>query len=667
LLIGAAAMLSPFPALAAAFFGLGSAGWLITIARCVMFGWSSDLAGPRSTRGSVALVHHRLLIAWLHFLQPIARFYGRVRGMLNPPTVIESDRVTRFPWKAPVPSPSDVASTVVLLAGASTQETYWGERWTSHDAVLSELAGVLRSARPARSVDIDDGWRVDRDVSVAVGRWGWLDARVLLEEHGGPKVLFRVGTKLRPTLKGITFALLLATWAVAATSAALSFKWPLLSVATAAFVAITFGRAAWATMRAVAVMRHAVERATGAADMVAVPVRPRSRRFRRFSLHPAAVSQLVQTVVAVVLTGSALVAGMALPEDISEIIERARQRPPVLAAQRTPPAFDAAGALEVAPNGELFFADARNGVIRRFDTRPFEQPRSKRTVNDPKFAVLQFASPADVAIGANGDLYVADAQNDRICLIDRLNGKILTVAGSGVAGFDGDLKQATQAALKGPNAVAVARNGDLYIADTENNRVRIVEHASGLIRTFAGDGIGGSGALIGDGGLATQAHLDHPTDVAIAPNGDVYIADMGHHRVRRVEARTGIITTIAGNGLDAMRGDGGPAVAASLSGPVGLALVPVGRRVVLYIADYYNNRVRMVSPDGLIATVGGLEQFSAPSRLAMRPGGWLYVANDSGAVTAVNVNRKPFQLAIVPRPEPLRQAAPLASVARKVT
>jgi O-antigen biosynthesis protein len=250
LLIGAGTELSPFRGLAAALIALGSLGWLVTITRCLMFGWSSDLSVLRTKRSSVGLLRHRLLISWLHFVQPIARFYGRVRGMLNPPSVIESDRVTRFPWKAPVPSFSDVASTVALLAGASTEDTYWGERWTTHDAVLSELAGVLRSARPARSVDVDDGWRVDRDVSVAVGRWGWLDARVLLEEHGGPKVLFRVGNKLRPTLKGITLAMILAVSAVAVSSAAISLKWPILSVATAAFVGIVFTRAAWATMRA---------------------------------------------------------------------------------------------------------------------------------------------------------------------------------------------------------------------------------------------------------------------------------------------------------------------------------------------------------------------------------------------------------------------------------
>jgi sugar lactone lactonase YvrE len=383
---------------------------------------------------------------------------------------------------------------------------------------------------------------------------------------------------------------------------------------------------------------------------------------------------MVQTIVALALTGSAMLTGSSV---VSDIMTLSARRPVALPAAKLTPDFDISGSLAVAPNGDLFFADGRQGVIRQFDTRPYEQqPSSKPTAfRARQFASLQFASPSDVAVSANGDLYVADAQNDRICRIDRANGKILTVAGSGVAGFDGDSKQATQAALHAPNAVAVARNGDLIIADTNNNRVRVVEQATGIIRTIAGDGIGGSGALIGDGGPATRAHLDHPTDVALAPNGDLYIADMGHHRIRVIDGRTGIITTVAGDGLDAMRGDGGPAVAASLSGPAGVAVVPVvGRRVVLYIADYRNNRVRMVGTDGRISTV--LEHFASPSRLAMRPGGWLYVANDR-EVTAVNVNKAPLQLATVPSPtpEPLRtvppatpiRPTPAVVVARKVT
>ena len=119
-------------------------------------------------------------------------------------------------------------------------------------------------------------------------------------------------------------------------------------------------------------------------------------------------------------------------------------------------------------------------------------------------------------------------------------------------------KQAAQAALNGPSGLAVARNGDLYIADTLNNRVRLVEQATGMIRTIAGTGTPGDPNLVGDGGPAVAAHLLNPVGVALAPNGDVYIADTGHNRIRRVAAATGIITTVAGDGLAGATGDGGP-------------------------------------------------------------------------------------------------------------
>jgi sugar lactone lactonase YvrE len=215
------------------------------------------------------------------------------------------------------------------------------------------------------------------------------------------------------------------------------------------------------------------------------------------------------------------------------------------------------------------------------------------------------------------------------------------------------VKQATQAALHGPVAVAVARNGDLYIADTLNDRIRVVNQATGLIKTVAGDGLPGDSMAVGDGGLATRAHLDNPTDVVVAPNGDLYIADMGHNRVRRVDAMTGTIVTVAGDGTSGWRGDGGLAVRGSLAGPAGLALVASGRQITLYIADYFNDSVRVVNPAGVITTLGLPRHIRMPSRLAYRPGGWLYVASDTGTVSAVNVNKgRPFELAITAPPRP---------------
>jgi DNA-binding beta-propeller fold protein YncE len=211
---------------------------------------------------------------------------------------------------------------------------------------------------------------------------------------------------------------------------------------------------------------------------------------------------------------------------------------------------------------------------------------------------------------------------------------ITTIAGSGESGYDGDDKPATEAALNTPSAVAAAPNGDIYIADTLNNRIRVIAHATGRIYTVAGTGeTAEHGEPIGDNGPATDAALFMPADVALAPNGDIYIADMHHNRVRRVDARTKIITTVAGNGTFGAAGDDGPAIAASLAGPAGLAVVEdtLGR-LTLFIADSYNGSIRSVTPDGIMhnVSVEGPVKFETPSRVAFAPGTeWLYVADSS--------------------------------------
>jgi hypothetical protein len=186
----------------------------------------------------------------------------------------------------------------------------------------------------------------------------------------------------------------------------------------------------------------------------------------------------------------------------------------------------------------------------------------------------------------------------------------------------------------------VARNGDLYIADTLNNRVRLVEQATGMIRTIAGSGTPGDPSLVGDGGPAVAAHLLNPVGVTLAPNGDVYIADTGHNRIRRVAAATGIITTVAGDGLPGAGGDGGPAAQARLAAPMGVAAVLAGKALTLYIADSLNGRIRVVDPEGVISTLGGQLRFVMPSRLSYHHSGWLYVKDaSSSGVTAVSLAR----------------------------
>lgn len=253
------------------------------------------------------------------------------------------------------------------------------------------------------------------------------------------------------------------------------------------------------------------------------------------------------------------------------------------------------------------------------------------------------AAPHGVAVDAAGNLYIADSNNNRIRKVDA-SGVITTVAGNGIAGFSGDGGSATGTSLFGPYGVVVDAARNLYIADIFNIRVRKVTTA-GIITTVAGNGqydysrcasgaaisaslgepssvtvdaagglyvgdsandcilkVGASGAIItvagngfhgfsGDGGLATGASMRFPDGVAVDAAGNLYIADSGNNRIRKVGA-DGIITTVAGDGTAAFSGDGGPATGASLAGPRGVAVDAAGN---LYIADSSNARVRKVS------------------------------------------------------------------------
>jgi DNA-binding beta-propeller fold protein YncE len=235
----------------------------------------------------------------------------------------------------------------------------------------------------------------------------------------------------------------------------------------------------------------------------------------------------------------------------------------------------------------------------------------------------------------------------------------MTVAGSGAAGFEGDGHAAVDAALNDPSAVAVAHNGDVYVADTLNNRIRLISHATGLIRTIAGDGRSANDGSVGDQGPALRAQLSRPTGIALAPNGDLYVADAGHNRVRMINAASGLITTLAGTGIAGIAGDSGPAALASLDTPMGVALVPTANGVVVYVADSRNNRVRVIDAGGRITTLSGPWRLVAPTRIAYHPAGWLYVKDASpDGFTALAASQP------LPRKA---TGAPARPAARKVT
>ena len=214
---------------------------------------------------------------------------------------------------------------------------------------------------------------------------------------------------------------------------------------------------------------------------------------------------------------------------------------------------------------------------------------------------------AGLAIDINGNVYFADLWNNRIRKIST-TGNITTVAGSGITGttssYSGDGGQATDAKINFPNGVAVDGSGNIYIADTHNHRIRKV-NASGVITTVAGNG---AGAFGGDGGPATAAKLNFPVGVALDGSGNIYITDGANNRIRKVNP-SGIISTVAGNGTGGFTGDGGPATAAelllhgSLTQQSGNVFVDASGN--LYITDAWNNRVRKVNSSGTISTFAG--------------------------------------------------------------
>ena len=209
--------------------------------------------------------------------------------------------------------------------------------------------------------------------------------------------------------------------------------------------------------------------------------------------------------------------------------------------------------------------------------------------------------PRSIAVDAGGNLYIADTFNSRVRKVS-LGGMISTVAGTGIAGFSGDDVPATSAQLNSPPGVAVDSVGNLYIADTNNHRIRKVS-PEGTITTVAGSG---EEDFSGDDGLATSAALTFPNRVTVDTAGNLYIADTGNLRIRKVSG-AGIISTVAGNGLFKFSGDGGAATSATLNLPRTVAVDAGGN---LYIADSLSSRVRKVSPDGIITTVAGNGQFT---------------------------------------------------------
>jgi trimeric autotransporter adhesin len=212
----------------------------------------------------------------------------------------------------------------------------------------------------------------------------------------------------------------------------------------------------------------------------------------------------------------------------------------------------------------------------------------------------KFRIPQGISCDTAGNVYIGDALNFRIRKIDKLSGLIATVVGNGSQGYSGDMGPATAAELDGIVGLCVDVYGNIYFVDWTNNKLRKVSVATGIIETIAGTGIAGSS---GDGGLATNAQLNRPSQIAIEKSEDIIIAEQKGHVVRRIKTATGIITTIAGTGSAGYSGDGGAATNARLNQPSGLF---VDKQNNIYIAEYGNGTIRRIDgATGIITTVAG--------------------------------------------------------------
>jgi sugar lactone lactonase YvrE len=272
--------------------------------------------------------------------------------------------------------------------------------------------------------------------------------------------------------------------------------------------------------------------------------------------------------------------------------------------------FGATGGAASDAQGNFFVSDTNFHRVRRItpEGRIFHfagSPSGQSGVQGDfgSASAARLSRPTAVVTDAQGNVYIADSGNHRIRRVQAGTNTITTFAGNGAAGFNGDGGPATQAALNNPTGLFFDAAGNLFIADRNNHRIRRIDAATKIITTVAGNGTQG---FAGDDDLATNAQLNNPADVAVDAQGHLFIVDQGNHRVRRVNANDRTIKTFAGTGVLGFGGDGGPALQAKFNTPAGITIDAQGN---IYVGDHGNLRVRRM---GGAATGGGGPTNRAP-------------------------------------------------------
>jgi uncharacterized protein (TIGR03437 family) len=293
--------------------------------------------------------------------------------------------------------------------------------------------------------------------------------------------------------------------------------------------------------------------------------------------------------------------------------------------------------LVLDPTGIYYIGDSFSGVIRKVATAGDIStvmglgPSNGFSGDGGTATSATMNYPCGLALDAAGNLYAADSLNNRIRKLTSATGIITTVAGDGTAGLGGDGGLAINAHLNAPRAIRFDAAGNMYIADTLGHRIRKVD-THGIITTVVGTGYAG---FSGDGGLAISAQLNHPSDFVLDSAGNIYIADTNNSRIRVVSAANGVINTIAGNGSFSFSGDNGPALSAALNFPAGIVLGPYGS---IYISDTQNHVVRQLTPPtgGTLPAINAKGVVSAGAFGAftsVAPGSWVEIYGTSLAAT----------------------------------
>lgn len=287
-LIAAAILGSPIALLAGA---LGVAGLATTIVRCVRYAMASDIESLPAIGGwsrRVSRAAYRTVIAWLHFVQPFARGWGRVQGMLSPPRIVASPQRRIRP--SPHPSRQDVYQALRLSASRHSETRFWSEKWIAVETLLSVLAARLRSSAATRAFEIDDGWQADRDVRVAVGPFAWIDLRALIEVHEGGRCLVRIGQRLRATPLSRAAGAAMVAWMAVVAAAASPLTWAAVNAASGSVLLGVCGLGLWRVGRTLGAIRQAVSAVATELHMLPMPpaARPssRARRLDQLDVRP---------------------------------------------------------------------------------------------------------------------------------------------------------------------------------------------------------------------------------------------------------------------------------------------------------------------------------------------------------------------------------------------